>query len=339
MIFIFLGCSGILFGHPFDTVKVMMQTQNHQQRIYTGTFQCIRSIVAKESFTGLYRGLSSPMAGVALVNAVVFGVYGNIQKRLSDPDSLRSHFWAGSTAGLIQSVITSPMELVKTRLQIQTKQTTGIRFRGPIDCMHHIHCTEGVRGLYRGFGITAIRDVPGFACYFVLYEAMVRTSSNPGAFHTLMAGGLAGVCSWIVSLPIDVVKTRLQADGASHVPRYTGIMDCVKQSYRAEGLTFLTHGMSSTLIRAFLMNSVCFYVVAYTMRLFDKSRIEVDIGYIEPMTVAQTKPQNKLLNELNPSPKHTPHHYKPIDSDEDLSTNAHIEGNIIHEGYYTSIET
>lgn len=279
-----------------------MQTQSHEHRLYTGTFQCIRTIVAKESISGLYRGLSSPMAGVALVNAVVFGVYGNILKRSKNPNSLQTHFVAGTTAGFIQSLITSPMELTKTIMQMQSNHISGPRFHGPLECMRYINRKDGIRGLYRGFGITAVRDVPGFASYFVLYEAMMRTSTAPSAFHTLMAGGLAGVCSWILTLPMDVVKTRLQADATAKMSRYAGIVDCVKQSYRAEGLSFLTHGMSSTLIRAFLMNSVCFYVVAYTMRVFDENRIEVDVGIADPMAVASAKKDNVTIH--HPLPTH-----------------------------------
>ena len=63
--------------------------------------------------------MSSPMAGVAVINALIFGVYGNVQRRLADPDSLQSHAFAGAVAGFSQSVISSPMELVKTRIQIQ----------------------------------------------------------------------------------------------------------------------------------------------------------------------------------------------------------------------------
>lgn len=63
--------------------------------------------------------MSSPIASVAVINALIFGVYGNVQRRLNDPDSLTSHAFAGSVAGFVQSFVSSPMELVKTRLQIQ----------------------------------------------------------------------------------------------------------------------------------------------------------------------------------------------------------------------------
>lgn len=216
------------------------------------------------------------MAGVAAVNAIVFGVYGNLQRRSANPNSISSHFWAGTAAGLVQTVITSPMELAKTRMQLQSHMPVDAQFKSPLECVRHIYRNEGPRGLFRGMGITAVRDVPGFASYFVLYEMMIRMSACPGPFHTLMAGGMAGMLSWVLSCPIDVVKTRLQADGNGGSLRvYTGIKDCIVKSYRSEGLSFMTRGMSSTLLRAFIMNSVCFYVVAFTMKVCDDTKVAI----------------------------------------------------------------
>lgn len=293
----------------------MMQTQQPGRRPqYTGTMQCIRSIVARESVAGLYRGLSSPLGGVALVNSVVFGVYGNVQKRSSAPDSLRTHCFAGTLAGLTQSLITSPMELTKTRMQMQSAASTpspagsaAPHYRGAIDCARRIHGAEGWRGLYRGFSITAVRDVPGFASYFVLYELLVRAGRTPdqtaGTAQTLLAGGLAGVGSWILTMPIDVVKTRLQVDGTvpGQPTRYAGIADCALQSWRAEGWRFMTRGMSSTLLRAFLMNSVCFYVVAFVMNACDDEG-RTAVAVVEPMAqqlaAGYREPEPQALRQM-----------------------------------------
>lgn len=252
-----------------------MQTQDFSRPKYTSTLDCITKLVRNDSIRGLYRGISSPMAGVAFINAIVFGVYGNTQRMASDPNSLKTHFLAGSVSGLVQSVICSPMELAKTRLQLQNTKSAGnnLIFRGPLDCLYHVAKTEGVRGIFKGLGITAFRDTPGIATYFVSYELMIRMKEQPGIFYTLMAGGLAGVTSWIVSIPMDVIKTRLQADGINgEMRKYTGVVDCWNKSYQQEGLSFLTRGLSSTLIRAFPMNAVCFLVVAQTMKFFDNSR-------------------------------------------------------------------
>ncbi|XP_052865600.1 mitochondrial basic amino acids transporter [Anopheles cruzii] len=272
------GCAGVLVGFPFDTVKVHLQTQDHRRPLYRGTVDCFRKIVAREGVHGLYRGMSSPMAGVAVVNAIVFGVYGNIQRRTEQPDALYSHFLAGTAAGLAQSVVCSPMELIKTRLQLQDNlPKTAERFSGPLDCSRHIWRREGVRGIFRGFGITAVRDMPGFSSYFVAYEYMVRYVANPSPFVILMAGGLAGTFSWLLTFPMDVIKSRLQADGISSGGRqYRGLVDCVRKSYASEGLGFLSRGLASTLLRAFPMNAVCFLVVSYTMKLFDNRNFTVE---------------------------------------------------------------
>jgi len=176
---------------------------------------------------------------------------------------------AGSTAGLVQSLISSPMELAKTRLQLQREKCGGQFFRGPIDCLRYVAKTEGVRGVFKGYGITALRDVPGFSAYFVSYELMMRMKENPGMFYTLMAGGLAGVVSWVIVIPLDVIKSRLQADGVNGAAKmYNSAMDCWRKSYNQEGWSFLMRGLGSTLIRAFPMNAVCFLVVSSIMKHF-----------------------------------------------------------------------
>lgn len=101
------------------------------------------------------------MASISVLNAIVFGVYGNVQRRTTDPDSLLAHFFAGSAAGLTQSIICSPMELVKTRLQIQNNIPNAVKHLNPWSCLRHIWKNEGRRGVFKGLGITAIRDVPG----------------------------------------------------------------------------------------------------------------------------------------------------------------------------------
>ena len=50
----------------------------------------------------MYRGISSPLAGVAAINAICFGVYGNVNRRLKDPDSLKSITIAGMASGFVQ---------------------------------------------------------------------------------------------------------------------------------------------------------------------------------------------------------------------------------------------
>ncbi|KAH8262923.1 hypothetical protein KR044_002199, partial [Drosophila immigrans] len=296
LIYNFSGAAGVLVGHPFDTVKVHLQTDNPKNPKYKGTFHCMKTILLSDNIRGLYRGISSPMMGIGLVNAIVFGVYGNIQRISGDPNSLGSHFWAGAAAGLVQSIVCAPMELAKTRLQLANHIDKGQKFRGPIHCLMYIHRTEGIRGSFKGFTATMLRDIPGrrifttcllndvksinlrfpgFSSYFVSYEFLMQCKENPGIFYSLMAGGFAGMSSWLACYPIDVIKTHLQADALGKQAKYSGFVDCAVKSYEREGYMFFFRGLNSTLIRAFPMNAACFFVVTWILDFCKRHDIDL----------------------------------------------------------------
>ncbi|KAJ8669833.1 hypothetical protein QAD02_001092 [Eretmocerus hayati] len=285
------GCAGVVVGYPLDTIKVHIQTQDHRNPKYKGTWHCFRTLVAKESVAGLYRGMSSPMAGVAVVNAIVFGVYGQTQKLLDDSGggnvnngsinpngALSSHFMAGVSAGIAQSPVCSPIELAKTRLQLQESKN---HISGPLQCLRHIYKTEGLRGIFSGFGVTLLREAPSYGVYFFTYEALTRSDHPISTWHMLLAGGLAGTASWVASYPVDVVKSRLQADESS---KYSGAIDCFRKSVRSEGWSCMFRGLSSTIIRAFPTNAATFAVVTWTMRLLGQ-----DESYLRTQEVASLK--------------------------------------------------
>ncbi|XP_062121384.1 mitochondrial basic amino acids transporter [Drosophila sulfurigaster albostrigata] len=272
---LFGGAAGVLVGHPFDTVKVHLQTDNPNNPKYRGTFHCMKSILLSDNIRGLYRGISSPMMGIGLVNAIVFGVYGNVQRLSDNPNSLASHFWAGAAGGLVQSIVCAPMELAKTRLQLANHIDSSHKFKGPIDCLMYIYRTEGIRGCFKGFTATILRDIPGFSSYFVSYEFLMQCNQTPGVFYTLMAGGFAGVASWLACYPVDVIKTHLQADALGKHAKYNGFVDCAVKSYEREGYMFFFRGLNSTLIRAFPMNAACFFVVSWILDFCKRNGIDM----------------------------------------------------------------
>ena len=79
---------------------------------------------------------------------------------------------AGIGAGTIQTAILTPVELVKIRLQVNTTRnpTSSSDKIGPIKEAKRIIKREGFKGLYRGLGITVLRDAPAHGVYFWTYE-------------------------------------------------------------------------------------------------------------------------------------------------------------------------
>lgn len=262
------GVAGVLVGHPFDTVKVRLQVQSVERPQYHSTMHCFQTIIKQESVLGLYKGLGSPLMGLTFINALVFGVQGNTLRALGC-DTPLNQFLAGAAAGAIQCVVCCPMELAKTRLQLQDTGPART-YKGSLDCLAQIYRREGLRGVNRGMLSTLLRETPSFGVYFLTYDVLTHAlDCEPGAPllvpKLLLAGGTAGITSWLSTYPMDVIKSRLQADGLRGAPRYRGIVDCACQSYQEEGWRVFTRGLTSTLLRAFPVNAATFATVTVVL--------------------------------------------------------------------------
>ncbi|KAL6006248.1 Mitochondrial arginine transporter bac2 [Asimina triloba] len=282
----FGGMAGVISGHPLDTLRIRLQ----QPSSNTSAFRLLRQIVRTEGASSLYRGMGTPLATVTFQNAVVFQVYAVLSRAFdssssSDPPSYRSVALGGFGTGALQSLILTPVELVKIRLQLQHHRGHG---EGPVNVAKNIIRKEGIKGMYRGLTVTVLRDAPAHCFYFWTYEYS-RESLHPGCRKNgqeslrtmLVAGGLAGVASWVCCYPLDVVKSRLQAQSQSQKdfppPKYRGIIDCFSKSVQEEGFSVLWRGLGTAVARAFLVNGAIFSAYEVALRyLFNNNRQSED---------------------------------------------------------------
>ncbi|XP_049411798.1 mitochondrial arginine transporter BAC2 [Solanum stenotomum] len=275
----FGGIAGIVSGYPLDTIRV------RQQSCTPGSaFNILRHVAATEGPLALYRGMAAPLASVTFQNAMVFQIYAMLSRAFdrnvpaSDPPSYKGVALGGFGTGALQSLMLTPVELVKIRLQLQQRNILDNKnqmtsCKGPTDVARNIFRQEGWRGIYRGLTITVLRDAPAHGLYFWTYE-YVREQLHPGcrkngqeSFRTmLIAGGLAGVASWICCYPLDVIKTRFQAQSQSTPLRYTGIVDCFRRSVKHEGYNVLWRGLGTAVARAFVVNGAIFTAYETALR-------------------------------------------------------------------------
>ncbi|KAJ7560726.1 hypothetical protein O6H91_04G142600 [Diphasiastrum complanatum] len=281
------GIAGVIAGHPLDTIRIhLQQPQRPSASGPTTAGAVVRHLLATEGSSAFFKGMSSPLATVAIQNAVAFQAYALLSRALavekSEPLPLHRVAAAGIGAGSLQTLILTPVDLVKIRLQLHTAHGGGrsrptINFDGPCDVARDIIKREGVRGLYRGFRVTVLRDAPSHGVYFAAYE-YIREYLHPGCrknggetvMTMLTAGGCAGALSWIACYPLDVVKSRLQAQGQGRDSRgrYKGITDCISRSIREEGVSVLFRGLGTAIARAYLVNGAIFSAYEMTLRLF-----------------------------------------------------------------------
>ncbi|EQC31731.1 hypothetical protein SDRG_10522 [Saprolegnia diclina VS20] len=282
----FAGVSSTVVGHPFDTVKVRLQMHCPLSSSFKGPLDCVMQTINKEGFLGLYRGMVSPMTTVPLVNAVVFSTYESaksflLNRRENHNGVLTNNeaMLAGAWAGLMNSVVVTPVELVKCHLQAQGEaiatHANEIKFNGTMDCVKKIVEIDGIRGLWRGQVATMYREVPSYIGQFGTYELLQQVFTSqmegvdgkPSATTTLLAGGFAGCVCWTVSYPQDVVKSRLQLQPLGHPPLYAasrwlpdgGWWNCFRTIIKEEGPRALWKGYSPCLIRAFPANAAGFF--------------------------------------------------------------------------------
>lgn len=224
------------------------------------------------------------MIGVALVNSLLFGVYGSIiswqMGEDQDEPTIKQITVAGSISGFINSAISCPTELAKIQLQMQLDNkpasSSHIRFRGTFDCLGHIYRTHGIRGCYLGMVSTVARETPSYGAYFATYEYCCRVLTTPGERvqdldgpRLMLAGGLGGIASWLVTYPFDVVKTVIQGQSIEKEIKFYSIREIFLRHYKTEGYGFFFKGLNATILRAFPTNAMTFFAYSTVMRYLE----------------------------------------------------------------------
>lgn len=154
------GFAITLVGHPFDTLKVRLQTQPVDKPIYSGFVDCVRKTVQWEGLGGFYKGVASPLVGNALFNAVQFLGYGQAKKLVAgpggNPDNLTvpQYFQVGLLTGALVAFVESPIDLFKSQVQSQIFEARlnpagAAQAQGVFGVVRDVTSRFGVRGFYQ----------------------------------------------------------------------------------------------------------------------------------------------------------------------------------------------
>eukprot|EP00123_Amoebidium_parasiticum_P008289 comp18705_c1_seq1/m.20435 comp18705_c1_seq1/g.20435 ORF comp18705_c1_seq1/g.20435 comp18705_c1_seq1/m.20435 type:complete len:346 (-) comp18705_c1_seq1:370-1407(-) len=230
-----------------------------------------------------------PLALNIGVNAVTFTVYESIEEALEarlDPPSgsqeshthpelkVLSIFLAGAAAGAVHAVVGCPVDALSPYLHI-TDSNNNWRLRY---CLQVAAKEEGLRGMYRGFGLSLAKDALGFGLFFSVYEntkkllfatihnakendrSWAATHHRQRALEAVgvsLAGGLAGVSYQLFSYPVHRLKYIMHhSTGSSH----TSTTACLKALHRQKGTKLLFQGVSYSVLKAFSPSALAFLV-------------------------------------------------------------------------------
>ncbi|CAN6588710.1 unnamed protein product [Malus baccata var. baccata] len=278
------GVAQLVVGHPFDTIKVKLQSQPTplpgQPPKFSGAIDAVKQTLSAEGAGGLYKGMGAPLATVAAFNAVLFTVKGQMETLLRSqpgvPLTVSQQVICGGGAGVAVSFLACPTELIKCRLQAQSAMGDAgsvggaVKYGGPLDVAKQVLRSEGgVRGLFKGLVPTMAREIPGNAAMFGVYEALKQffaggqDTSGLGRGSLIVAGGLGGAAFWGFVYPTDVVKSVIQVDDFKN-PKYSGSVDAFKKILASEGVKGLYKGFGPAMGRSIPANAACFLAYEVT---------------------------------------------------------------------------
>lgn len=169
---------------------------------------------------------------------------------------------AGFLSGFILSIVTTPIDNIRIRLQSTENVKTGKSYvyKTPIECVKDIAKNKGISSFYTAFPLCVLRESLASFIYFFSFEYLKnRHKIRKNISHVplpplFLYGGLAGMLNWIITLPIDCVKTKIISDTFNTAKHYEGILDCISKTYRSLGIKGFFSGLSVVLIRACLVN-------------------------------------------------------------------------------------
>ncbi|KAH6773390.1 Mitochondrial substrate carrier family protein [Perilla frutescens var. frutescens] len=290
--FFFLGAA--LFSGVSAALYPMVVLKTRQQ-VAQSRVSCVRTgvwIMRCEGLRGLYRGFGTSLTGTIPARALYMTALevtksnvGTAATRLGLPEpsaAAVANAAAGLSAAMAAQVVWTPVDVISQRLMAQGGGGGGgnalpCKYVNGVDAFGKILSTDGIRGLYRGFGISILTYAPSNAVWWASYSVAQRlvwsglgcllckngeervengvltssSSSNglrPDAKAVMAVQGLsaamAGGVSALITMPLDTIKTRLQVlDGEENGRKGPSFGHTVRNLVREGGWTACYRGL------------------------------------------------------------------------------------------------
>ncbi|KAJ9060605.1 hypothetical protein DSO57_1029044 [Entomophthora muscae] len=268
--------------YPTEYVKTQLQLPGASKR-FKGPVDCLTVTVREKGVSGLYRGVGAMVIGTSAKAGVRFCVYDHFKDLLADLEGRLSpirSLAAGLAAGVSEAIlVVTPSETIKTKL-IQDRNAAQKQYSGLVHGVKTIFKQEGITGIYQEMFPVVLRQGANQAIRLTTYQQLkdivtpfyqtadidIRAKTTLPFFVTFGLGMVAGTITVYTTMPIDVIKTKMQITGASS--RYKSSLDCLIQTVRNEGTLSLWNGATPRLSRLLFSGGIVFTVYEQMMSVF-----------------------------------------------------------------------
>ncbi|KAI5640863.1 hypothetical protein M9H77_00165 [Catharanthus roseus] len=236
---------------PLETIRthLMVGSCGHS------TMEVFQDIMKNEGWKGLFRGNLVNVIRVAPSKAVELFAYDTVKKQLTPKPGeqpiipIPASPIAGAVAGISSTLLTYPLELLKTRLTVQR----GV-YKGLFDAFLKIVREEGPAELYRGLTPSLIGVVPYAATNYFAYDTLRKAykhifkEEEIGNIATLLIGSAAGAISSSATFPLEVARKHMQA-GALNGRQYRNMLHALVSILEHEGISGLYRGLGPSCMK------------------------------------------------------------------------------------------
>ncbi|KAI1756356.1 mitochondrial carrier domain-containing protein [Xylaria castorea] len=253
---------------PLERLKILLQVQSAGHNEYKlSVGKALGKMWKEEGWRGFMRGNGTNCIRIVPYSAVQFGSYNLYRRHFfeREPGTVMGplqRLLCGGVAGITSVFCTYPLDIVRTRLSIQTASFAALgevhkdKFPGMWTTMTTMYKSEGgMAALYRGIIPTVAGVAPYVGLNFMTYE-FVRNhftpegDQNPSAARKLLAGAISGAVAQTCTYPFDVLRRRFQINTMSGIGyKYKSIGDAVKVIVAQEGVRGLYKGLVPNLLK------------------------------------------------------------------------------------------
>lgn len=237
---------------PFDMVKTRFQLSSVQN---PSVPRALQQLVQEGGVARLYRGCSPELASTVAARSAMYISKKRIEDSLpSATPTMLAPFLSGFAAGVPEGIVTTPLQVVKVRLQ--SKEHLG-RYRNPMHCIGTMIGEGKPLQFFSGLGATIIRNCVWNCVYFGTIPILARAPwpdviPQVKSFTSgLLCGSLATCCN----APFDVAKSRFQRQLPGET-KYTSTLQCLISIAREEGPRSLYKGFAPKVMRMGLGGAV-----------------------------------------------------------------------------------
>lgn len=252
---------------PLERLKILFQVQSAGREAYQlSVGKALAKMWREEGFQGFMRGNGTNCIRIVPYSAVQFGSYNFYKRNMFERhpgDSLTplARLTCGGIAGVTSVTFTYPLDIVRTRLSIQSASFAELGDRpkklpGMWQTMTTMYKNEGgILALYRGIIPTVAGVAPYVGLNFMVYEYVrqyltLEGEQNPSAVRKLAAGAISGAVAQTCTYPFDVLRRRFQINTMSGMGyQYKSISGAVRVIVAHEGIKGMYKGIVPNLLK------------------------------------------------------------------------------------------